>query len=156
MSCKQVLLSRMAAKLGSALQPQHTAAAAAVLAAAAGSVSAQLPQLPQAARRDIAAAVLSSPQHRRLVKSVLHAIVAGSSRCDWLGETCAHWGRRHLVCLCVSVVPNVLRHVLSPVCVCVQAAGCCWSVVRWSCQVTAVSGQEAGQGVEVIERRRRR
>lgn len=81
----QVLLARMAAKLGSTLQPQHTAAAAGVLAGAAASVSAQLPALPADARRDIAGAVLSSGRHRALIKSALHAIVAGSSRCVWPG-----------------------------------------------------------------------
>lgn len=77
----QVLLSRMAAKLGSAVQQEHVAAAAGVLAGAAAGVSAQLPQLSAGARLDIAAAVLGSGRHRRLIKSALHAIVAGSSRC---------------------------------------------------------------------------
>jgi hypothetical protein len=76
----QVLLSRMAAKLGSSLQPQHAATAAGVLTAAAAGVSAQVPQLDQGIRRDIAAAVLASGRHRKLIKSALHAIVAGSSR----------------------------------------------------------------------------
>jgi hypothetical protein len=76
----QVLLSRLAAKLGSSLQPQHAAIAAGVLAAAAADVTAQLPQLDPGARRDIAAAVVASGRHRRLIKSALHAIVAGSSR----------------------------------------------------------------------------
>lgn len=74
-------MARMAGKLGSALQQQHAAAAAAVVAGAAAGVSAQLPQLSSAARRDIAAAVLASARHRSLIKSALHAIVAGSSRC---------------------------------------------------------------------------
>lgn len=81
MTCAlQVLLSRMAAKLGSSLQPQHAATAAGVLVAAAAGVSAQVPQLDPVTRRDIAAAVLASGRHRRLIKSALHAIVAGSSR----------------------------------------------------------------------------
>lgn len=81
-----MLLSRMAAKLGSALQAQHAAAAASVLAGTAAGVSAQLPQLSVDARRDIAAAVLASARHRALLKSALHAIVAGSSRCGLTGS----------------------------------------------------------------------
>lgn len=81
MLTSQVLMARMAGKLGGALQQQHAAATAAVVAGAAAGVSAQLPQLSDAARRDIAAAVLASARHRSLIKSALHAIVAGSSRC---------------------------------------------------------------------------
>lgn len=76
----QVLLSRMALRLGNALQPPHTAAAAAVLTRASTGVAAQLPELEVAARRNIAAAVLKSSRPSQLIKSALHAIVAGSSR----------------------------------------------------------------------------
>ncbi|KAF8069579.1 TAMM41 [Scenedesmus sp. PABB004] len=75
-----VLLARVAAKLGPALPDATAAAAAAVAARAAASVAAPLPALPDAARRDIAAAALSAPRYQRLLKSGLHAIVAGSSR----------------------------------------------------------------------------
>lgn len=79
--CLQVLLARMAGKLAGALQQEHAAAAAWVLSSAAASVSAPLPPLPADARQDIAGAVLASGRHRKLIKSALHAIVAGSSRC---------------------------------------------------------------------------
>jgi hypothetical protein len=96
--CAQVLLSRMAAKLGSALQQQHAAAAAGVLAGAASGVSVQLPQLSAGVRLDIAAAVLGSGRHRRLIKSALHAIVAGSSRCVPEQSACAWCGVACFMC----------------------------------------------------------
>jgi hypothetical protein len=95
----------MAAKLGTALQQQHAAAAAGVLAGAASGVSAQLPPLSAGARLDIAAAVLGSGQHRRLIKSALHALVAGSSRCvpqqwacAWCSGACCKCANQVLAC----------------------------------------------------------
>jgi hypothetical protein len=78
--CVQVLLARVATKLGTAVNSSAAAAAAAVTAGAAASVSAELPVLPDAVRRDIGAAALEVPRYQRLIKSGLHAIVANSSR----------------------------------------------------------------------------
>jgi hypothetical protein len=76
----QVLLARVATKLGTAVNSSAAAAAAAVKAGAAASVSAELPVLSDAVRQDIAAAALEVPRYQRLIKSGLHAIVANSSR----------------------------------------------------------------------------
>lgn len=80
----QVLLARVAAKLGSTRLPPATAAAAAAVArGAAASVAAELPQLAAAARRDIAAAAVKAAAHKKLLTSALHSIVGQSSR--WVG-----------------------------------------------------------------------
>lgn len=76
----QVLVSRIAGKLGAAVSQATAAAAAAVVAAASSGVSAELPVLPDAARRDIGATALKLPRYQRLIKAGLHTIVANSSR----------------------------------------------------------------------------
>jgi hypothetical protein len=76
----QVLLARMAVKLGPVLKGPVASAAAAVLAGASASVSSQLPQLSESSRQDIAALALRSPKFKRLIKSGLRTIVGNSSR----------------------------------------------------------------------------
>eukprot|EP00775_Hariotina_reticulata_P006454 gene6454-6683_t len=76
----RVLLARMAVKLGPALKSPVASAAAAVLGRASASVSAQLPQLCESSRQDIAALALRSPKFKRLIKSGLRTIVGNSSR----------------------------------------------------------------------------
>lgn len=77
----QVLLARVAHKLGPAVSPTAATAAASVLSAASASVSAPLPPLAENTRLDIAAAAFKSPKWKKLVKGGLRAIVANSSRC---------------------------------------------------------------------------
>ncbi len=75
------LLARLAGRFRRGTLPAEAEdAAAAVTAAAAESVSAELPQLSEATRAHIAAAALATPQHtRRLLQSSLRGIVAASS-----------------------------------------------------------------------------